>query len=114
MASQRETPRKIVKRHDLNADGRPIRRLFYRNSLLARREYHDREGIHQSTEYFDTDGYITESVRYEMRGESQTERTHWWYENGMPEKLIGSEGHNEFTKTKDLYVRDGENWVKEE
>ena len=43
----------IVRRHDLNEDGQAIRRLFYHNGVLLRREFHNREGEHVSTELFD-------------------------------------------------------------
>ena len=52
----------IVRRYDLNADGRAIRRLFYREGRLARREFHNRDGIHTSTEHFNAGGWIAESL----------------------------------------------------
>ncbi|MHC4175488.1 MAG: hypothetical protein ACYST5_21460, partial [Planctomycetota bacterium] len=52
---------KTLKRHDLNLEGKATRRLFYRAGTLVRREYHDRNGNHVSTELFGPDGHITES-----------------------------------------------------
>ena len=87
----------IVERHDLNAEGKATRRLFYRDGKLARREYHSRSGYHVSTELFDTDGYITESIQHSSRPR------HWWYEKGIPVK---------YTRGTDAYVKDGERWIK--
>lgn len=67
-------------REDLNSEGKPIRRLVYEDGRLERREYHDRDGNHISTELFDTDGYITEAIRH--GGE------HWWYRRGVPDKYV--------------------------
>ncbi len=81
----------IVRRHDLNLEGRPIRRLFYTAGRLARREYHTREGRHRSTELFDGDGYITEQIIYDSEG---GEDAHFWHERGVPMKYSGSgRGH---------------------
>ncbi|TKJ38155.1 MAG: hypothetical protein CEE38_05200 [Planctomycetes bacterium B3_Pla] len=87
----------LVKRHDLNAEGKATRRLFYRDGKLAKREYHDRNGYHVSTELFDADGYITESIQHGSRPR------HWWYEKGVPLK---------YTRGSDAYVKDGERWIK--
>lgn len=100
----------IVKRHDLNAMGKAIRRLFYRNGILERREYHNRAGQHVSTELFAPDGYITEAIRYKYVDSAKKEIGHWWYEKGMPVKLIGSEGHT-LVAFPGIYTREGKNWV---
>ncbi|MHC4146652.1 MAG: hypothetical protein ACYSUD_17990, partial [Planctomycetota bacterium] len=87
----------LVERHDLNAEGKATRRLFYRDGKLAKREYHDRNGYHISTELFGADGYITESIHHGSRPR------HWWYEKGVPLK---------YTRGSDAYVKDGERWIK--
>lgn len=91
----------ITRRFDLNPAGRPIRRLFYADGLLARREYHTADGEHVSTELFDGDGYITESIEY-RRGE---ERSHWWYEQAEPVRNARRTGDGYV-----IYERSGERW----
>ena len=71
--------------HDLNADGKAIRRQFYSDGQLVRREFHNRDGQHVSTEHFDTDGYIIESIVYR----NGQEIDHFWYKAGMPVKHTG-------------------------
>ena len=84
-----------VRRDDLNAEGKPIRRLVYDDGKLARREYYDRDGNHVSTEMFDAEGYITEAIRH--GGE------HWSYRRGVPWKYIrGSAG----------FRQEGDRWVR--
>jgi hypothetical protein len=87
----------LVERHDLNAEGKATRRLFYRDGKLAKREYHDRNGYHVSTELFGADGYITESIQHGSRPR------HWWYEKGVPLK---------YTRGSDTYLKDGARWIK--
>jgi len=87
----------IVERHDLNAEGKATRRLFYRDGKLARREYHSRDGYHVSTELFDPDGYITESIQHGSRPR------HWWYEEAVPVK---------YSRGADTYVKQGRRWIK--
>ena len=83
----------IKKRYDLNFNGKPIRRLFYRDGKLERREYHNREGVHLSTEIFDVNGYITESVQYQKINGDYKELNHWWFESGMPVKYSAKTTH---------------------
>ncbi|MHC4542455.1 MAG: hypothetical protein ACYS74_22160 [Planctomycetota bacterium] len=87
----------VVERHDLNAEGRATRRLFYRDGRLIRREYHDRNGYHVSTELFGPDGYITESIQHGSRPRR------WRYERGVPVK---------YARGEETYVKDGERWIK--
>jgi hypothetical protein len=84
-----------TRRHDLNPEGKAIRRLFYEDGRLTRREYHDRDGKHISTERFDADGYITESVHGKNR---------WWYDRGEPVR---------FTNGTETYYRDGNRWQRQ-
>ena len=87
----------IVERHDLNVGGKATRRLFYRDGKLARREYHNRDDYHVSTELFDADGYHTESIQHGSRPRQ------WWYEKGVPVK---------YTRGSDTYVEQGQRWIK--
>ncbi|MBC8871275.1 MAG: hypothetical protein H8E44_17755 [Planctomycetes bacterium] len=86
----------LVESHDLNLEGKAIRRLFYEGGQLVRREYHDRNGNHISTELFGTDGYMTESIQH-----ASTPRR-WWYERGVPVK---------YARGSQVYVKDGTRWV---
>ena len=86
-----------IERHDLNLEGKAIRRLFYEGNKLVRREYHDRNGNHISTELFDSDGYIKESIQHGSRPR------HWWYERGTPVK---------YTRGSETYVKDGSSWIR--
>ena len=100
----------IVRRYDLSSDGLPIRRLFYHNGKLLRREYHTREGVHVSSEFFAPDGFIVEAVRYKTQDGEKKEIGHWWYEKGMPVKLIGCEGHT-LVSLPGIYLKEGDNWT---
>lgn len=87
----------VVKRHDLNVEGKATRRLFYRDGKLVKREYHDRNDYHVSTELFGADGYIIESIQHGSRPR------HWWYERGAPVK---------YTRGSESYVKDGARWIR--
>ena len=87
----------VTERHDLNLEGKAVRRLFYRAGTLRRREYHDRNGNHVSTELFGPDGHITESVQHGSRPR------HWWYEQGVPVK---------YSRGSQTYVTDGTRWTQ--
>jgi hypothetical protein len=89
--------REIVERHDLNAKGKATRRLFYRDGKLARRQYHSRDGYHVSTEHFDADGYITESIQHGSRPR------HWWYEKAVPVK---------YSRGSETYFKQNQRWIK--
>ena len=86
---------RLVRRDDLNPEGKTIRRLLYENGKLTRREYYDDAGDLVSTELFDAAGYITEAIR--DGGE------HWWYRRGVPWKYVRrSEG----------FRKEGDRWVE--
>jgi hypothetical protein len=87
----------LTENHSLNAEGKATRRVFYRNGKIARRQYHDSSGYQITTELFDPDGFITESIQHGSRPR------HWWYEKGVPVK---------YTRASDTYVRDGERWIR--
>jgi hypothetical protein len=101
-----------TKRYDLNEDGKPIRRLYYLNGRLARREYHNRHGVQQSTEYFDNEGYITETILYKYQNGEQVEETHWWFEKGMPVELRGRGGYA--VGPAGHYEKEGNKWIRKE
>jgi len=88
----------LIRRHDLNAEGKAIRRLTFENGKLTQREYHDREGKLLSREPFDAAGFITEWIRFDQT----VERDHWWFDRGMPVKQISKEGE---------FVKQGDQWV---
>jgi hypothetical protein len=87
----------IIEKHDLNLEGKAIRRLFYDGNKLVRREYHDRNGNHVSTELFDSDGYIKESIQHGKK------LRRLWYERGVPVKYI---------RGYETYVKDGARWIR--
>ena len=89
----------MVERHDLNLAGEPTRRLHYEDGKLTRREYYDRDGDKVSTELFDSEGRITESIQHGSRPR------HWWYDGCVPTK---------YARGEDSYVPEGERWVKVE
>lgn len=84
----------VTKRHDLSLNGMATRRLRYSDGQLAQRDYFDREGDHVSTERFDSDGFITESIHG---------RNHWWYKRGVPQR---------FESSSLRYSREGDRWVR--
>jgi len=93
----RYCPPEVVETHDLNLEGKAIRRLFYQGGKLVRREYHDRNGNHVSTELFGSDGYMTESIQHGSRPRR------WWYERGVPVK---------YARGSLAYVKDGTRWLQ--
>jgi hypothetical protein len=76
----------MVKSHDLNHEGKPIRRVEYRDSRIAVREYYTAEGLRTSRELFDASGFITETVHYAKDGTNETD--HWWFDRGMPVRQL--------------------------
>jgi hypothetical protein len=87
----------MVEQHDLNLAQRAVRRLFYEQGRLARREYHDRHGTHVSTELYGPDGHLTESIQHGSRPR------HWWYDRGVPLK---------YARGSQTYAKEGTRWVK--
>jgi hypothetical protein len=81
---------KIVQRDDLNHDGKSIRRLYYKDGKLKRREYHNRQGEHVSTELFDADGFITKTTQHNVYGKPEGATKTWWYQRGVPLKCVQS------------------------
>ncbi len=95
---------------DLNEDGKPVRVQEYRAGILERRRYFTPDDhTLVSMELFAPDGYITESIRYEMLDGKLVEIGHWWFEKGLPVKLIGSEGHT-LVSLPGIYTKVGNDW----
>ena len=92
----------LAHRHDLNVEGKAIRRLDFENGKPARREYHDRDGKLLSRELFDAAGFITESIRFDHRGGQPVEVAHGWFDRGMPVRHV--HGREEFVKQGDQWV----------
>lgn len=89
--------------HDLNKDGKAIRRVRFQEGRPARREYYTAAGRIVSRELFNSEGFTTEWVTYRDRNGKPFETDHWWYERGMPVKRQrpGVE-----------YVKQGDRWVE--
>lgn len=92
----------LAQRHDLNSEGKAIRRQTFVNGKLTQREYHDRDGKLLNREIFNADGFITESIRYGDDGGTPVEVVHWWFERGMPVKQVSKEGE---------FVKQGDQWI---
>ena len=102
----------ITRHYDLNGDGKATRRLFYRQGKLFRREYYTSEGQHLSTEYFDSEGNVTEMLLYQEMDGKKVEYDHWWYDQGMPVRRIGRKPARRIEHaTPVMYVRAGDQWV---
>jgi len=84
----------LARQDDLNPEGKPIRRLTYEGGKPTRREYLDREGNLVSTELFDAEGFITQSIG---PGAAQ-----WFYERGVPVRY--ARGSASFVKQDDRWV----------
>jgi hypothetical protein len=93
----------VAQRHDLNKEGKAIRRLTYKEGNLALREYYGREGNRLSQESFAPDGYITEWVRFKYAGDRALEDDRWWYDRGMPIRRL--------LKQREEYHKQGQEWV---
>ena len=101
----------ILENHqDLNKDGKAIRCEKYRSGILSMRLYRQPDSEVVSQELFAPDGYITESIQYETIDGKQQEIGHWWFEKGLPVKLIGCEGHT-LVSLPGIYTKKGSDWV---
>jgi len=101
--------RVIRRRHDLNGEGKAIRRTEFENGEIVTREYHHRERGLVSRELFDADGFITDWIRFQDVDGEPTEYDHWYFERGMPVRHTNSKGR-EYVKRGDRwgYYREGE------
>jgi hypothetical protein len=93
----------ITRRHDLNVEGKAIRRVEYTDGKPATRDYFDREGQQTSREIFASDGSVTELVLFNRGNNVMPEADHWWYERGTPVRRV-SFGQQ--------WVKQGEQWVQ--
>lgn len=91
----------IAKAHDLDSQGRAIRRVEYRGGRMSLREYFTADNVRVSRELFDPAGFVTETVRYGADGTSESD--HWWFERGMPVKQI--HGTKTYVKRGDRFGR---------
>lgn len=105
----------LEKLNDLNKDGKTIRQLLYTDGKDSVRKYYTKEGYHRSTEYYNPDGWITESIIYLIDGEQggQGVEAHWWYDQGDPVKLIGYD-YIAASKGPGVYVKIDNDWVKQD
>ena len=92
----------ILRRHDLNHEGKAIRRVELQEGRVATREYHHRELGLVSREIFDGEGYITDWIRFQRVDGAPTERDHWHFERGMPVRHTYAKGRE--------YVKQGDRW----
>ena len=103
----------IEKRHDLNSEGKAIRRLFYKNGNLAKREYFDKGVNLVSRELFDGNGdFIVESMQFQSVNGNPKEIHHFWYENGCPVEFVGRGGRHAADEGPGYYRKEGDKWVK--
>lgn len=91
----------LTRRHDLNHEGKAIRRLTYEAGKLATRDYFNRDGEHVSRQIFAADGFITETIQLSRFGEAD----HWWFERGTPVRRVT--GRQQF-------IKEGEQWISKE
>lgn len=70
----------IVRRHELNAGGKAIRRIEYQDGKVAVREYQTNQDVRVSREVFAPNSDITETIRY-SEGDRR-EIDHWWFDKG--------------------------------
>ena len=70
----------------LNADGRPIRRLYYADGRRVKRSYMNPDGQLVSDELYGPDGFKTEYLRYSWKPGVKAVARHWWYDRGKPAK----------------------------
>lgn len=110
MNTLKPLPPPWMRQDDLNLEGKPIRRLSYEGGRLARREYLDRDGNLVSTELFDADGFITQSIgqRSYDRGIPAWKRDHatveaqWFYQRGVPVR---------YNRGSPSFVKEGDRWI---
>ncbi len=91
----------ITKKYDLNPEGKPIRKLFYTNGILNRREYWDKNNNHISTELYNSKGDMIKSIHINCEGSKID--TEWDYVNKYPVKC---------SKNKGVYKLENDKWIK--
>ena len=90
----------VTRRHDLNAEGKAIRRLQYDGGKLAVREYFNNQGVRVSRELLKAAGEVTDTIRYADDGR---EINHWWFDGGWPIKQV--RGGREYVKVGERFGR---------
>ena len=75
----------LTRRYDLGLESHAIRRNSYVDGKLAVREYFNRDDIRLSREVVDSNGYVTETIRYLTDGR---EKDHWYFDRGAPTRQI--------------------------
>jgi hypothetical protein len=91
----------LTQHHDLNHEGKAIRRLTCESGKLTTHDYYNRDGEQVSRELFAPDGFITERIMMTKYGNTPGEADHWWFDKGTPVRRVA--GRVE-------YVKEGEKW----
>ena len=102
----------LARRHDLNADGKPTRRVTYQDGRMATREYHSPDDRLVSREIFAPDGFITEQTRFVPDSKDDAKavpRDTWFFERGTPVRHLYHATGREYFKKGDRwgYEKDG-------
>ncbi|MFZ2644084.1 MAG: hypothetical protein WA117_24040 [Verrucomicrobiia bacterium] len=93
----------LTQHHDLNHEGKAIRRLTYEAGKLATRDYYNRDGEHVTRELFAPDGFIIERIMMAKYGNTLGEADHWWFEKGTPVRRVAGRVET---------VKEGEKWTQ--
>lgn len=93
----------LTQRHDLNHEGKAIRRLSFEVGKISCRDYFNREGEHVSREVFAPDGSIAERIMMAKYGNTTGEADHWWFERGTPVRRVAGR-----TET----LKEGDQWTQ--
>lgn len=92
----------VVRRHDLNEQGKAVRQVEFRDGRIASREYHHRERGLVSRERFDEQGFITDWMSFQEVDGTPQQRDHWSFKAGMPVRHVVANGRE--------YVKNGDRW----
>ncbi len=101
IAREWHTKGQMIRRHDLNQQGKGIRRLAYESGRLVTRDYFNRDDQHVSRQVFAPDGFITETISLGVNNGRSIENDHWWFEKGTPVRRVSFR-----TET----VKEGDDW----
>jgi len=96
---------------DLNKDGKAIRRCFYEDGQMVKRDYFTRDGKLDARELFDDTGFIIEQMIHFHGG--KTPDMHWFIEKGVPQKLVTQISDGRAARQgPGTYEKQGLDWVK--